>query len=261
MRGVAVLCVAVLYLAAAMDCAGSRSASRLSSSPAAAPATAPAVTVDMVAPSHLEIMTFYDFNATAQHGWATGNVYPGQMGEWQQAWDKWKMPGMWNLEYFRFSGPPGKQPENFWNRHCVAGVWDCGLRPGWEAALRPALKKLAPLVGNGLTGVFLGDEMMLAGISAANITAAADFIRAALGSKAKIYWNGEPIANAYPHPPSLAPATPRLRHPPCVVCWWLAQMDVGRGTTVTSTHASTTVNIIQPAAGPTRARSQPRSTG
>jgi hypothetical protein len=147
--------------------------------------------VDMPAPSHLEIMTFYDFNATAQHGWATGNVYPGQMAEWQQAWDKWKMPGMWNLEYFTFGGSAGKKPEQFWNRRCVTGVWDCGLRPGWEAALGPALKKLVPLLDNGLTGVFLGDEMMLAGISAANITAAADFIRAALGSKAKIYWNGE----------------------------------------------------------------------
>ena len=255
MRGVA----SVLYLAAAVDCAGS-SASR-SSHHAPAPKTTSAVAgVDMVAPSHLEIMTFYDFNATAQHGWATGNVYPGQMAEWQQAWDKWKMPGMWNLEYFKFSGSPGKQPENFWNRHCVTGVWDCGLRPGWEAALGPALKKLAPLFGNGLTGVFLGDEMMLAGISALNITAAADFIRAALGSKAKIYWNGEPVANAYPTP-DLVPRPTRLRHPPCVVCWWLAQMDVGRGTTVMSTRASTTVNIIQPAAGPTRARSQPRSTG
>ena len=146
--------VAVLYLAAAVDyCAGS-SASRLSSSPAA-PAP-PAVAVDMVAPSHLEIMTFYDFNATAQHGWATGNVYPGQMAEWQQAWAKWKMPGMWNLEYFKFSSSPGKQPENFWNRHCVTGVWDCGLRPGWEAALGPALKKLAPRrcgCGSGWAGV------------------------------------------------------------------------------------------------------------
>ena len=43
--------------------------------------------------AHLELMSFYDFNATAQHGWATGNFYPEQLSEWRDAWSKWKMHG------------------------------------------------------------------------------------------------------------------------------------------------------------------------
>ena len=67
---------------------------------------------------------------------------------------------------------------------------DCGLRPGWEAALAPALEQLEPYIDKGaLAGIFLGDEPMLAGISASNITAVADFIRARVGPMPKIYWN------------------------------------------------------------------------
>lgn len=51
-----------------------------------------------------------------------------------------------------------------------------------QAHLAPALTALHPYVTAGsVRAIFLGDEMMLAGISAANITAAADFVRAALG--------------------------------------------------------------------------------
>lgn len=38
------------------------------------------------APTHLEIMTFYDFNASAQHGWAVGTFYPEHLTEWRSAW-------------------------------------------------------------------------------------------------------------------------------------------------------------------------------
>ena len=31
---------------------------------------------------HLEIMTYYDFNASAQHGWAVGTFDPYQLAEW-----------------------------------------------------------------------------------------------------------------------------------------------------------------------------------
>ena len=51
-----------------------------------------------------------------------------------------------------------------------------------QAHLAPALTALHPYITAGsVRAIFLGDEMMLAGISAANITAAADFVRAALG--------------------------------------------------------------------------------
>jgi hypothetical protein len=132
--------------------------------------------------AHLELMSFYDFNATAQHGWATGNFYPEQLSEWRDAWSKWKMHGMWNLEYLEFGG------EKFWDRSCKAATnWSCGLRPGWQAPLEAALQGLQPDLASGaLTGVFLGDEPMLAGISAANITATADFIRARVGPRAKL---------------------------------------------------------------------------
>jgi len=76
------------------------------------------------------------------------------------------MRGMWNLEYFEFDGA------KFWNRSCKSATnWSCGVRPGWQAPLAGVLLKLKPDIASGaLMGVFLGDEPMLAGISAANIT-------------------------------------------------------------------------------------------
>lgn len=149
--------------------------------------------------SHLELMTFYDFNVSAQHAvipreqWAWTTFYPYELEKWISAWEKWKLPGMWNLEYFTFaegttlgSGSAAK----FWNRDCKPPAWDCGLRPGWQAALTPALRKLAPYIASGgIRAIFLGDEPMLAGIAASNITAAADFIRGVVGPLPKIYWN------------------------------------------------------------------------
>ena len=159
---------------------------------------------------HLEIMTFYDFNATAQHGWAVGTFDPYQLAEWRTAWAKWKMHGMWNLEYLTFGGA------QFWDRSCEPSKnWSCGLRPGWEAALDAALKTLQPDLASGaLTGVFLGDEPMLAGISAANITAAADFIRARVGPKAKLYWNDgcRPFYDGHTEPCVRSPHNP-------LSCW------------------------------------------
>jgi hypothetical protein len=131
-------------------------------------------------------MTFYDFNATAQHGWATATFYPSEVETWRSAWREYEMHGFWNLEYLEVA--PGQK---FWDRACKSTTgWRCGLRPGWQEALTAALIKLQPDLASGaLTGIFLGDEPMLAGISAANITAAADFIRAHVGVDAKIYWN------------------------------------------------------------------------
>ena len=133
---------------------------------------------------HLELFTWYDFNTT-QHGWAWATFYPEQLPQWYKAWKDWRMPGMWNLEYLQFDGA------RFWDRNCSMEThWACGLRPGWQAALAAALVPLQPYIDEGsLKGMFLGDEPMLVGISAANITAVADFIRARVGSKPRIYWN------------------------------------------------------------------------
>lgn len=133
---------------------------------------------------HLELFTWYDFNVT-QHGWSWATFDPHQLPQWLEAWAKWKIPGMWNLEYLQFDDAV------FWNRSCHADTnWDCGLRPGWQLALSNALETLQPHIEQGaLRGIFLGDEPMLAGISSSNITAVADFIRARVGSKPRIYWN------------------------------------------------------------------------
>ena len=137
-------------------------------------------------------MTFYDFNVSAQHAgaglereqWAWTTFYPYELDKWLVAWKKWKLPGMWNLEHLSFGGA------EFWDRDCEAPGWECGLRPGWQAALDSALKELLPYIAEGgIRAVFLGDEPMLAGISASNITAVADFIRATVGPTPKIYWN------------------------------------------------------------------------
>jgi hypothetical protein len=135
--------------------------------------------------SHLQLFTWYDFNPTSQHGWSWANFYPDQLEAWLDAWHNYQMPGMWNLEYLTFGG------EKFWNRSCLAETnWNCGLRPGWQAALTPALQQLQPYIDIGaLQAIFLGDEPMLSGISASNITSAANFIRAHVGPKPKIYWN------------------------------------------------------------------------
>ena len=111
--------------------------------------------------SHLEVFTWYDFNATSQHGWSWATFYPDHLQDWIDAWHEYQMPGMWDLQYFSFGG------KRFWNRSCHADdSWDCGLRPGWEAALAPALEQLEPYIDKGaLRGIFLGDEPMLVGIS------------------------------------------------------------------------------------------------
>jgi hypothetical protein len=100
------------------------------------------------------------------------------MDQWLTAWQQWRMPGVWDLAYLEVNG------QEFWDRNCSAKTgWRCGLRVGWQAHLAPALTALRPHVAAGaLRAVFLGDEMMLAGISASNVTAAADFVRASLGS-------------------------------------------------------------------------------
>ena len=140
--------------------------------------------------SHMSLMTFYDFNVTAQHAvvpreqWTWTTFYPYELAKWDAAWTKWKLPGIWNLEYLEFDGA------RFWNRTCAPPIWACGVRAGWQSALSAALKSIQPHIdAGGIKGIFLGDEPLLAGIAASNITAVADFIRAAVGSKPKIYWN------------------------------------------------------------------------
>ena len=54
--------------------------------------------------SHLELFTWYDFNATSQHGWSWATFYPNQLQDWIDAWHDYRMPGMWNLEYLSFGG-------------------------------------------------------------------------------------------------------------------------------------------------------------
>lgn len=128
---------------------------------------------------HLKILTFYDMDPQAQHGWM--NVYRGGLNDWKNSTitDVWKMKILLGLEgeiFTRSSPPPGAKENS--------------LYPNWASEVDKFVAAAAPQIQSGkVLGVFMGDEICCSGTPYANLSSVASRLREGLGPDAWIYTN------------------------------------------------------------------------
>eukprot|EP01051_Picozoa_sp_SAG22_P014326 SAG22_NODE_1722_length_3723_cov_4.966060_1_plen_272_part_00 len=177
-------------------------------------------------PGNVKWLSFYDFNASEQHGWSTigQGTHAGQLAV---AWEQYRMPGMLDVEDLHGAGHScgarGCYKDGLYHREWAN---TSRLNPYWQEMLTATLNESRAAIDSGaLQGFFLGDgatvcahrvllhvlraplipcrapsdlraaaataEVCCSGITVAEIGQVASFIKARVPAHVFTYLNGE----------------------------------------------------------------------
>ena len=139
-------------------------------------------------PPSIKWLSFYDLNATQQHGWS--NIGQSTHADHlAAAWAEYKMPGMLDVEDLpgKSCGARGCFKDGLYHRE-----WSnkSRLRSNWQQILESAINSSKQALDSGaIRGFFLGDEVCCAGVTVAEIGLVAAFIKARVPPHVFTYLN------------------------------------------------------------------------
>lgn len=109
-------------------------------------------------PGNVKWLSFYDFNASAQHGWS--NLGQGtHADQLAAAWEQYRMPGMLDVEDLHRTGHScgarGCYKDGLYHREWANSSH---LNPHWQQMLTATLNESRAAIDSGaIQGFFLGD--------------------------------------------------------------------------------------------------------